>query len=128
MNPDPKRALADESDPDDGTDPKEFHAKPWDAPKQTKRKAAQLCRQVAEALHDALAACADPALQAAGVLSVTPAPQTGRLCVVLSAPADVGANAVLTAAARASCHLRGEVARAINRLYAPELTFEAVEV
>jgi ribosome-binding factor A len=128
MTPDPMKPLAADSGPEDGTDPKEFHAKPWDAPKRAKRKAAQLCRQVTEALHDALAACADPTLQAASVLSVTPAPHTGRLCVVLGAPADVGAPAVRTAATRASGRLRGEVARAINRRYAPELTFEAVDV
>ena len=120
--------LAADSSPEDGSDPKEFHAKPWDAPKQAGRKARQLCEQEKSALHGALAACADPAVQAAAVLAVVPAPHTGRLRVLLGAPPDVNSETVASSAKRATGHLRAEAARAINRRYAPELVFEVIEM
>lgn len=121
------RNLAADRSPEDGGDPKEFHAKPWNAPKRAGRKAQQLCAQVREALAGVLAACADPALQAAAVLVVEPAPHTGRLRVLVGAPPDVGREAVASGLDRAAGHLRAEVARAISRRYAPELTFEVIE-
>ncbi len=120
--------LAADTGPEDGGDPKEFHQKPWNAPKKAGRKAQQLCQQVKDALHSAFAACGDPAVQAAGVLAVEPAPHTGRLRVLVSAPADLGREAVAEALERAAGHLRSEVAVAISRRYAPELTFEVIEV
>ena len=118
--------LAGDTSPEDGGDPKAFHAKPWDAPKQASRKAQQLCRQVMDALHSAFAACGDPAVQAAAVLAVEPAPHTGRLRVLVTAPADVGRDAVAEAVHRAAGHLRAEVASAINRRHTPELVFEVI--
>src|SRR5947208_2862160 len=55
--------------------------------KQSRRdqKARQLCRQVERALNLALLQCADPAIQDLMVLSVTPAPDVGRLLVVVRA-------------------------------------------
>lgn len=119
--------LADELTPEDGTDPKEFHAKPWDAPKQAGRKARQLCEQVKDALQCTFPACADPVLQALTVVAVEPAPNTGNLRVRVTAdwegvsPTEAEARLV-----RAAALLRGEVVRAINRRYAPVLTFEVV--
>jgi hypothetical protein len=49
--------LAADTSPEDGGDPKEFHQKPWNAPKKAGRKAQQLCQQVRDALHSAFAAC-----------------------------------------------------------------------
>lgn len=122
------KTLAADRSPEDGADPKDFHSKPWNAPKQAGRKAQQLCQQVKDALHGALAACGDPAVQSATVLKVEPAPHTGRLLVLLGAPADVGGQAVTEAVARTAGHLRAEVAKAISRRYAPELVFEVIEV
>lgn len=122
------RSLAADRSPEDGGDPKEFHQKPWDAPKKAGRKAQQLCRQAKDALHGALGACGDPAVQAATVLAVEPAPHTGRLRVVLGAPADMGGAAVEAGVQRAASHLRAEVAAAISRRHAPELVFEVIEV
>ena len=121
-------SLAADISSEDGSDPKEFHAKPWNQPKQAGRKAQQLCEQVRQALHEALAACGDPAVQSARVLKVEPAPHTGRLLVILGTSPDVGRAAVEAAVHRAAGHLRNEVARAISRRYAPELTFEVIEV
>lgn len=120
--------LAGDRSPEDGGDPKEFHTKPWNAPKQAGRKAQQLCQQVRDALVGALAACGDPAAQAASVLAVEPAPHTGRLRVLLGAPADVDWGAVAAGIARAAGHLRAEVAAAISRRHAPELTFDVIEL
>lgn len=120
--------LAADSSTEDGSDPKEFHSKPWNAPKKAGRKAQQLCQQVSDALHNALAACGDVAVQAANVLSVEPAPHTGRLRVLLSAPVDLGRTVVVEAITRAAGYLRAEVASAISRRYAPELVFEVIEM
>lgn len=120
--------VTDEPGPEDGTDPKDWHRKPWDAPKAAGRKARQLCGQVTEALHTALGGCADPAVQALTVVGVTPAPHTGRLRVTLSLPPDGGVSRSEAEAglARAAGRLRGEVAAAVHRRHAPELVFEVV--
>src|SRR5262245_62111571 len=47
--------LAAELGGEDGGDPVEFHRKPWDAPKRAGRKGRQLCGQVKDSLHVALA-------------------------------------------------------------------------
>jgi ribosome-binding factor A len=120
--------LADEPGPEDGTDPRDWNKKPWDAPRQAGRKARQLCGQVAEALHAAVGECADPAVQALTVVRVEPAPHTGRLRVVLAAPPDGGVGRADAEAglARAAGRLRAAVAGAVTRRYAPELVFEVV--
>jgi len=121
--------LAAEPGPEDGTDAKEFHRKPWDAPKSAGRKALQLCGQVKEALHSALAGCGDGVLQALTVVSVEPAPNTGRLRVVVAMPTDEGGPTPAVVAQhlhRAAGMLRHEVATAINRRYAPELAFDVI--
>ncbi len=120
--------LAADRGPEDGGDPKEFHAKPWNAPKKAGRKAQQLCRQARDALTSAFAACGDPVVQVAAVLAVEPAPHTGRLRVLVGAPNDVGRDAVASGVERAAKHLRAEVTTAISRRYAPELVFEVIEM
>jgi ribosome-binding factor A len=119
--------LADDFGPEDGTDPKEFHAKPWDSAKAAGRKALQLCGQVKDALHAALGGCADDVLRGLDVVRVEPAPHSGRLKVVL-AVADGGADPATAAdhLQRAAGFLRGEVANAVHRRYAPELVWEVI--
>jgi ribosome-binding factor A len=120
--------LAADTGPEDGTDPRAFHEKPWDAPKAAGRKARQLCGQVREALHGALAACGDGVLQALAVAGVEPAPHTGRLRVLVALPPDGSVSRAVADAHlhRAAGKLRAEVAAAISRRYAPELVFEVV--
>ncbi|MCE9568220.1 MAG: ribosome-binding factor A [Planctomycetes bacterium] len=118
-------SLADELCREDGSDPREFHAKPWNAPKQATRKGRQLCAQVREALHSTLLGCADELLQGASVLSVEPAPHTGRLLVIVSA-GEADRAALEAALIRAAGFLRGEVASAICRRHAPELVFDVL--
>lgn len=120
--------LAAEIGPEDGRDPKEFHQKPWDAPRQAGRKARQLCGQVKDALHVVLAGCGDAVLRAVVVVSVEPAPNTGRLRVVCELPPECGADrsAAEDHLRRAAGMLRAEVAAAVHRRYAPELTFDVI--
>ncbi|MBX9581725.1 MAG: hypothetical protein K2X87_15590 [Gemmataceae bacterium] len=120
--------LAADRGPEDGSDPKEFHQKPWDAPKKAGRKALQLCGQVRDVLHAALAGCGDGVLQALTVVGVEPAPHTGRLRVTVAVPADGSVSRDEAAAHldRAAGPLRSEVAGAIRRRKAPELVFAVV--
>lgn len=118
--------LAAELGPEDSGDPKEFHSKPWDREKPAGRKALQLCGQVKDALHTALAACGDEVLQSLRVARVEPAPHTGRLRVLVIPDEEVGVMAAVSHLARAAGRLRAEVAAAANRRYAPELVFEVV--
>lgn len=119
--------LAAEVAAEDGSDPKEFHRKPWDAPKAAGRKTLQLCGQVMDALHSVLAGCGDGVLQALTVARVEPAPHSGRLAVIVTVPADGPSPAdAKSHLDRAAGMLRAEVAAAVNRRHAPELTFEVI--
>jgi ribosome-binding factor A len=113
-----------EPGPGDGVDPRlPLREGPQPA---AGRKALQLCGQVARTLTGVFAACGDDVLRDLAVEAVTPAPNTSRLLVTVSpapsAPAaDLGA--VAERLARAQGMLRSEVATAINRRRAPDLTF-----
>ena len=119
------RAVCAELHPDDGIDPREdkrAHARTDDKPD---RKTRQLCKQVAQTLQLALSALPD-AHRLAGVTiwAVNPAPNAGHLCVVVAAPRDE--RDVLALVRRHSTRLRAEVAAAITRRRAPELSFEVI--
>jgi len=116
--------LAADQGSEDGGDPKDFHAKPWNAPKQANRKSHQLCAQVSEALHAAFGDCADDTLQALTLLSVEPAPHSGRLLVLVSPGEGTDRTQAEAALLRAAGFLRVRVAEAISRRHAPELVFE----
>ena len=91
---------------------------------QHNRKAQQLCRQVQRALNLALAnRHADDGLNDLYVEGVSPAPHSGHLLVHVSIPADRPVSEVLGALRRQAPYLRSEVARAITRKRAPELSF-----
>lgn len=116
---------AAEVGPEDGGDPQEFHRKAEHSWKQASRKCRQLCAQVKDALHVALAACGDPVLQSLGVSSVEPAPHSGRLRVTLYRD-GVELPDAIEAVARAASRLRAAAADAICRRYTPELVFEVM--
>jgi ribosome-binding factor A len=105
--------------PEDGADPRDFFRKR--PPRVPNRKALQLCSQVAQALDGVLRTCGDDVLRDLTVVSVVPAPNAGRLLVTLSGPVEAGlAQERLQ---RASGLLRSEIAAAVHRRRAPELTF-----
>jgi ribosome-binding factor A len=118
---------------EDGSDARRDHdRRTWDEPKKAGRKARQLCEQVADALRTILAGLADEALQNLTVLTVAPAPHTGRLLVTVAGPAPADATDrqavpdVRVALSKAAGHIRAEVAASVHRRYAPELTFAVV--
>ena len=90
---------------------------------RAERKARQLCRQVQRALNLALAdRRADDGLSLF-VEQVSPAPDCGHLLVHVIIPADRAVNEVLSALRHDAPRLRSEVAFAITRKRAPELSF-----
>jgi ribosome-binding factor A len=87
-------------------------------------KTSQLCRQVQRALNLALAERgSDPALEQIFIEEVSPAPGYGHLLAHFVAPADRSVADVLSALNRDVPRLRTQVARAISRKRAPELSF-----
>ena len=92
--------------------------------RQVDRKARQLCRQVQRALSLALAdRQADDGLSDVFVQDVSPAPDGGHLLVHVVVPADRAVADALGALRRDLPRLRSEVAMAITRKRAPELSF-----
>jgi ribosome-binding factor A len=94
------------------------------AGRQGERKARQLCRQVQRALNLALAdRSGDDALNDLFVEEVSPAPDCGHLLVHVVIPGDRPITEALGALRRDAPRLRSEVAMAITRKRAPELSF-----
>ncbi|MBS0264970.1 MAG: ribosome-binding factor A [Planctomycetes bacterium] len=92
------------------------------------RKSLQLCRQVADTLNQVLTGeCDDEILRSLYVVSVTPAPDTTQLMVIVSPllPGEILQPAdVLARLSTHSGHLRDAVASAITRRKAPRLLFQ----
>ena len=86
-------------------------------------KARQLCRQVQRALNLSLGDCGDDVLRDLYVADVTPTLGSSHLVVHVNVPSGVDVPDVLARLDRVSGLLRAEVARAITRKRAPELTF-----
>lgn len=88
------------------------------------RKARQFCRQVQRALNLALAdRIADDGLNDLFVEDVSPAPDGGHLLVHVVIPVERPVADALSALRRDAPRLRSEVAMAITRKRAPELSF-----
>ena len=122
------RAACDAVGPGDGLDPR--LDRPDLPDKVANRKALQLCGQVAATLSGVLAESADDVLRDLLVESVVPAPNSSRLLVtVCPAPsADPAAAAQIAEhLERARGRLRAEVAAAVHRRRAPDLTFRVVD-
>ena len=111
---------AAEVGPEDGSDPRRFHDRRGLHGKPPGRKARQLCGQVAQALQVLLPGLADEVLQDLVVVSVEPAPHSGRLLVTGAVPVPADATDRLH---RAAGLIRSEVAAAVHRRKAPELVF-----
>jgi ribosome-binding factor A len=94
--------------------------------RKAERKQRQLCRQVQEAVGQALAALDDSILQIAWVMDVEPAPDASRLAVFVRAPAGAPRDEVLSRLEKIAGYLRSEVAGAITRKRAPTLTFRVL--
>ena len=96
--------------------------------RKTNWKAQQLCKQVERAAALTLASeCESDALAGASVVSVEPAPDAGRLRIVVCLASGASPESMAEArAALAACTLavRAEVARSIHRKRVPELVLE----
>lgn len=88
----------------------------------------QLCKQVERSAAFTLASvCESDALVGAAVASVAPAPDAGRLMVIIALASGMGLQDVNEAKAvllRAAGAFRAEVGRAVHRKRVPELVFE----
>lgn len=95
--------------------------------RQVERKARQFCRQVQRALNLALAdRHRDDGLNDLFVEDVSPAPDCGHLLVHVVIPVDRPVTEALGALRLDARRLRSEVAMAITRKRAPELSFVPV--
>lgn len=121
------RALCAHLHEDDGVDPREDKRRDATYSKKTDRKTRQLCKQVERTLQLALSALPQAdALAGVSVWEVIPAPNAGRLRVAISVP-QASRKAEVTAILEVHAgRLRAEVAAAITRRRAPELTFEVI--
>lgn len=120
-------AACDSTGPEDGLDPR--YDRPTDPRKVPNRKALQLCGQVADTLALVLAECGDDVLRDLVVVSVRPAPTSVRLLVTVARGAGVAEDAAQIAGRLEGARgkLRSEVAAAVHRRKAPDLTFRVVE-
>ena len=92
--------------------------------RRAEHKARQLCRQVQRALNLALTERgSDPQLEQLYIEDVTPAPGCGHLLVHFLAPPGQCLSDVLASLRRETPWLRVQVAAAISRKQAPELSF-----
>lgn len=124
------RTFCAEVSPEDGTDPRDWLKGPR-GPKTDRRKARQLCAQVAEALTLLLADEPHDLLRGLDIAAVEPAPDTRQLLVtVRQMPGSdlVDPAAILTALGDASGRLRAGVASAITRRRAPMLIYRVMAV
>jgi ribosome-binding factor A len=128
-NPSKKRlrTLRAEVSAEDGTDPRDW-LKGLHGPRPDRRKARQLCAQVAESLALLLAAERDDLLRSLDVAGVEPSPDTTQLLVTVRPLPGMAADpvAILGALARASGRIRTEVAAAITRRRAPRLMYRVM--
>lgn len=86
-------------------------------------KARQLCRQVQRALNLSLGEFGDELLNQLYIADVTPVPGSSLLLVHVCIPSALRLADVIAKLEQARPTLRMEVARAITRKRAPELTF-----
>jgi ribosome-binding factor A len=92
--------------------------------RQAERKTRQFCRQVQRALNLALAQRhVDDGLNDLFVEDVSPAPDCGHLLVHVVVPPERPVAEALNSLRRDARRLRSEVAAAITRKRAPELSF-----
>ena len=92
--------------------------------RQAERKERQLCRQVQEAISEALASLHDDILSEVWVCSVEPAPDASRLAILVRTSKDAPIEIVKERLTKIAGYLRTEVAAAITRKRVPVLTFE----
>jgi len=125
--PDDLRALCAHQYPDDGVDPRDDKRRDAKYETKTDWKLRQLCKQVQRALQMSLGSLPQAdGLAGAFVKEVTPAPNAGRLCVVIAVTDPGCQTSVAEILRQGSGRLRADVASAITRRRTPELTYEVI--
>lgn len=113
--------------PDDGIDARLLFR--GTSRRKSHHKTYQLCNQVLEAINGLLSHLGDDRLEAVLVDAVTPAPDDGRLLVLVRQAITrpgCGPSQVLEALQGAHGLIRCEVAGAVTRRRAPELVFQVL--
>lgn len=118
------RALCAHLSPDDGVAPREDKRRDAAGTEKTDRKLQQLCKQVSNGLQLVLPSV--PSLVDAGVSSVTPAPNAGRLRVVVAVPDTCDPRQVAAELEHCRGYLRREIAQVVSRRRVPELVFSII--
>ncbi|MCO6437450.1 MAG: hypothetical protein J5J06_10215 [Phycisphaerae bacterium] len=118
------RAYSAELHPDDGIDPREDKKHTVDRTKKDDRKLQQLCKQVASVLRLVLPSL--DVLTDVAVVSVVPAPNAGRLRVIVAAPDTADRQHIAMRIEHCSGYLRWEVGQAVARRRVPELVFSII--
>src|ERR1043165_1016880 len=116
------RELCARAHDEDGIDPRYIRNEGEEA-RPTSRKDMQLCKQVWRALSASLEGCAGPVLTQLDILSVEPAPHTGRLRITVSPRAGavpMPGQVVLEHLARARGYLRSQLVGIVMRERIPE--------
>lgn len=125
-NLDELRQLCAQLYPDDGVNPREDKRREVQR-KKNDRKLRQLCKQVANALQLSLAELATSStLTSADIREVQPAPNAGRLRVIVVVDNPTQLQPAQTLLERLTGRLRADVAAAISRRKTPELIFEVI--
>ena len=122
------RAVCGQVHPDDAIDPRRAFSRENAGRDQTQRRAQQLCKQAFQAVAGALAGeCSDPLLQDVEVVSLTPAPNAGRLLLsVRPRCGDSSAQVLLERLKNVRGFLRSRIAEAITRRRVPDLVFHVL--
>ena len=88
-----------------------------------RRKDAQLCAQVRDAVALVVAESTDPLLSGAWVMEAVPAPHIGHLQIMVAVGAEGDVDAIHAKLVAMSGLVRSEVADAIHRKKTPTLSF-----
>ncbi len=120
------RQLCAELDPEDGIDPRRQRRKRERLGSRSNHKQYQLCGAVFRAVSLALEDSESEVLRSLMVRDVLPGDRAGPMRVVVAPRGDWLADAdEILALLRANCgRLREDVARSVERRYAPQLVFE----
>ena len=124
------RRLCAQVDPEDGVDPRGTVSRHDRSQRKLERKSQQLCKQAYQTLAITLnGQCGDPVLQDLSLVGVQATPDGSDLIVAVrltTLDGQVSIGEVLERLDRVRGFLRSELAAAITRKRAPELSFHVL--
>ena len=124
------RALCGQLHPDDGVDPREFHDRTRSSRRREDHKLLSLCKQVFRSVSCTLAGeCGDAILQDLSVVAIEPKPDATHLLVLVqltTLKGQVSLDEVRLRLSQVRPFLREQVATAVSRRRAPDLSFQVI--